>query len=160
MSWSLRGVPAGVADLDGVPTTASDREPGEPGVHPNGVTLIDHVVLLTPHLARTVQALAELGLAPRRERDGSLAGTPMRQVFYRLGEVVLEVVGSPDGTGDGPSSLWGLTHVVEDIDGTVARFGDRAGVVKDAVQPGRRIVTLRHHRLGMSVNTALISSAS
>jgi len=115
------------------------------------------VVLLSPDLARTVVALRAVGLEPRRERDGELGGAAVRQVFYRMGEVVLEVVGSPDTSGDGPASLWGLTHTVTDIDATAAQLGDRTSPVKDAVQPGRRITTLRHRELDLSVRTALIS---
>ncbi|MEQ1786937.1 MAG: glyoxalase, partial [Acidimicrobiales bacterium] len=57
LGWSLRDAPAArVADgsLDGLPTTGSDAPPAEPAIHPNGATSIDHVVLLTPDLARTV----------------------------------------------------------------------------------------------------------
>lgn len=157
VGWSLRGLPSDVTDVDGVPTTASDAPVSEPAVHPNGVTVIDHVVLLAPDLARTVAALAGIGLEPRRERDGQLGGAPARQVFYRLGEVILEVVGSPDTVAEGPASLWGLTHTVADIDATSTFLGERTGPVKDAVQPGRRITTLRNRELGMSVRTALIS---
>jgi hypothetical protein len=162
VAWSLRGL-AGTIDgdlgghLDGIPTTRSDRPAEEPAAHPNGVVGIDHVVLLSPDLGRTTRALAAVGLEPRRERDAELGGLPMRQVFYRLGEVILEVVGSPDSAGEGPSTLWGLTHVVADIDAAVAALGEVGGRVKDAVQPGRRITTLRHRDLGLSVRTALIS---
>ena len=83
---------------------------------------------------------------PRRERDAELGGRPIRQIFFRFGEVIIEVVGSPDTAGEGPSTLWGITYVVADIDVTAAFFGDRATPVKDAVQPGRRITTLRHRR--------------
>ena len=95
---------------------------------------------------------------PRRERDGELGGRPIRQIFFRFGEVIVEVVGSPDTASEGPSTLWGITYVVADIDATASFFGDRTAPVKDAVQPGRRITTLRHHELGMSVRTALISA--
>lgn len=159
VGWTLRDLPPGLADseLDGIPTAASDGPRSEPSAHPNGVVGIDHVVLLTPDLRRTVEALAAIGLQPRRERDGELGGAQMRQVFFRLGDVILEVVGSPERTGDGPADLWGLTHVVTDLDATAELLGDRIGRVKDAVQPGRRIATLRHRALGMSVNTAVIS---
>jgi hypothetical protein len=159
VGWSLRDLPRDLprGDLDGVPTTVSDEPPAEPSTHPNGVVSIDHVVLLSPDLTRAVGALEAIGLQPRRERDGDLGGAPMRQVFYRLGEVILEVVGSPDVANEGPSTLWGLTHVVADIDTAMALLGELAGRVKAAVQPGRRITTLRHHALGMSVRTALIS---
>jgi hypothetical protein len=140
-----------------VPTTASNASPVTPATHRNGVVAVDHVVLLSPDLTRTVDALAALGVHPRRERDGELGGRAIRQVFFRLGEVIIEVVGAPDTAGDGPSTLWGLTYVVADVDATARAFGDRTSPVKDAVQPGRRITTLRHFEFGMSVRTALIS---
>lgn len=158
VGWVLHGPPEMRAtDLDGVPTTVSTAAPGEPAAHANGVTHLDHVVLLSPDLARTTAALEALGLDVRRERDGSLGGAPMRQVFFRLDEVILELVGAPDAANEGPSGLWGLTHTVADIDAAAALLGERTSPVKDAVQPGRRITTLRHHDLGMSVRTALIS---
>ena len=119
---------------------------------------IDHVVLLSPDLGRTVESLAAIGVHPRRERDGDLGGRPIRQIFFRFGEVILEVVGSPETASEGPSTLWGITYVVEDIDVTAGFFGDRTAPVKEAVQPGRRITTLRHHEFGMSVPTAMISA--
>ena len=51
-----------------------------------------------------------------------------------------------------------VARIVADIDATAAFFGDRTAPVKDAVQPGRRITTLRHRDLGMSVHTAVIST--
>lgn len=158
VGWALHGLASERADVDGVPTTWSDA-PAEavPADHPNGTTHIDHVVLLTPDLARTVAALGEIGLEPRRERDGELGGSPMRQVFYRLGEVILEVVGAPGVAGEGPATIWGLTHTVADIDAAAALLGGHTSPVKVAVQPGRRITTLRTRELGISVRTALIS---
>lgn len=157
VGWSLRGVPGDVHDVDGVPTRASDATPATPATHPNGVVRVDHVVLSSPDLARTVDALACLGKRPRRERDAELGGQPIRQIFFRLGEVIVEVVGAPHTAGDGPSTLWGMTYVVDDVEATAESFGDRTSPVKDAVQPGRRITTLRHREFGMSVRTALIS---
>ena len=163
VSWSLRGLPSGVyaTDLDGVPTARSAEVAGvsvAPSTHPNGVIAIDHVVLMSPNLGRTVESLAAVGVHPRRERDGELGGRPIRQIFFRLGEVIVEVIGSPTAAGEGPSSLWGMTYVVTDIDTTTSFFGDRTAPAKDAVQPGRRISTLRHQEFGMSVPTALISA--
>ncbi len=159
VGWSLRDVAAGSldGDLDGVPTALSDVPAAEPGKHPNGVIGIDHVVLLSPDLPRTVAAVEAIGVRARRERDGELGGAAIRQVFFRLGEVILEVIGAPDTAAEGAASLWGLTHTVADIDATAAFFGERTSPVKDAVQPGRRITTLRHREFDMSVRTALIS---
>jgi hypothetical protein len=159
VGWSLRGLPSDAAlDLDGIPTTVSDAVVATPAEHPNGVTSIDHVVLMSPDLDRTVASLAAAGVEPRRQRDAELGGRPIRQIFFRLGEVIVEVVGSPDSMGEGPPTLWGLTYVVADIDETASFFGDRTAPVKDAVQPGRRITTLRHHEFGMSVRSAMISA--
>ncbi|MEW2478580.1 glyoxalase [Mycobacterium sp. NPDC049093] len=160
VGWSLRGLPADgtFEDVDGIPTARSITATAQAGSHTNGVTAIDHIVLLTADLGRTIASMAAIGEKPRRERDTELGGRRMRQVFFRFGEVIIEVVGSPETASDGPSTLWGITYTVADIDATAAFFGDRTGPVKDAVQPGRRITTLRHRDLGMSVHTAVIST--
>jgi hypothetical protein len=160
VGWSLRGLPpdSSLEDLDGVPTTRSGAVTAVSGPHPNGVIAIDHVVLLSPDLGRTVESLAGVGLVPRRERDGELGGRLIRQIFFRFGEVIVEVVGSPETASEGPSVLWGITYVVADVDATASFFGDRTAPVKEAVQPGRRITTLRHDELGMSVRSAMISA--
>ncbi|MGA8328616.1 MAG: glyoxalase [Mycobacterium sp.] len=160
LGWSLRGLPSGdsVPDLDGIPTTKSDAVAAAPAAHANGVTAIDHIVVLSPDLGRTVDALTTIGVVPRRERDAHLGGRPIRQIFFRFGEVIIEVVGSPETATEGPATLWGITYAVADIDATAAYFGDRTAPVKAAVQPGRRITTLRHHALGMSVRSAMISA--
>lgn len=160
LGWSLRGPGPDTSDphLDGIPTTRSGGVATTPATHPNGVIAIDHVVLLSPDLGRTVEALTAVGMAPRRERDGELGGRPIRQIFFRFGDVIVEAVGSPHTASEGPSTLWGITYVVADIDATASFFGDHTAPVKDAVQPGRRITTLRHHKLGMSVRSAMISA--
>ena len=158
VGWSLRGLPAGVRDVDGIPTTASAGQQSTPAAHPNGVTTIDHVVLFSPDLSRTVAALRALGVPPRRDRDAELGGRPIRQIFFRFGPVILEVVGAPDMAGTGPSSLWGITYTVADIDATAAFLGTATAPIKAAVQPGRRITTLKHQEFGMSVRTAMISA--
>lgn len=156
IGWSLRGLTA-AGPLDGIPTTRSDTGAAPPAEHVNGATSIDHVVVFSPDLDRTVDAFAAVGAQPRRERDGELGGRAIRQVFFRFGEVIVEVVGSPEATDEGPATLWGITFNVADIDATAAFLGEHTTSVKDAVQPGRRITTLRHKDFGMSVRTAMIS---
>ena len=138
VGWSLRGLPSdgSLDDLDGVPTTRSDAVTATPATHANGVTAIDHVVLLSPDLDRTVESLAAVGVEPRRERDGEIGGRPIRQIFFRFGEVIIEVVGSPGTASEGPSTLWGITYVVADIDATASFFGDRTSPVKERCSPG------------------------
>ena len=98
VGWSLRGLPSdeSLDELDGVPTTRSAAATAAPATHANGVTAIDHVVLLSPDLGRTVKSLAAVGVEPRRERKNELGGRPIRQIFFRFGDVIIEAVGSPD----------------------------------------------------------------
>jgi hypothetical protein len=158
--WSLRGAPAArLADgsLDDIPTTASTAEPTAPATHPNGARYIDHVVLLTPDLARTTEALGSIGLQPRGERDTDTYGAPMRQVFFRMGEVILELIGQVDTAGQGAPGFFGLAITVDDLDALAHLLGEHLGRPKDAVQEGRRIATLRHREVGMSVATAFMT---
>ena len=146
ISWSLRGVDP--TRLDGLPTERSERAPVAGGAHPNGVVSIDHVVVFSPDLDRTVAALRDAGLDLRRVREEPTPAGAPRQAFFRLGEVILEVIQAPDGSRlladpSGPSRLWGISFLVEDLDATATVLGDRLGDPRDAVQPGRRIATAR-----------------
>jgi catechol 2,3-dioxygenase-like lactoylglutathione lyase family enzyme len=124
--------------------------PVEPaaGPHPNGAMRIDHVVLLAPDLDRTVAELESQGFDLRRRREGPTPGGSTRQAFFRAGEPILEVVLAPEGSSvardpDGPARLWGLAFGVDDLERTADSLGDLLGAPRDAVQPGRRIATLR-----------------
>jgi len=158
--WSLRGV--GATELDGLPTTRSEREPPEDGSqHPNGVTAIDHIVVITPLLERTVAALEKAGLDLRRIREEPTPAGAPRQAFFRLGSVILEVVQEPtevverDGA-ERPAFFWGLALLAPELEASVAQLGDRVGEIRDAVQPGRRIATLRRSA-GLAAPIALMT---
>ena len=157
IGWSLRDV--STDSLDGLPTTISTRAPAAPVTHPNGVELIDHVVIVSPDVDRTVTALERAGIEVKRTRhiDAEQYGFAARQTFFRLGEVILELIGGEEPTGDDPARFFGLAHTVADLDATKTLLGEHLPNVKDAVQPGRRIATLRHKELDMSVATAFMS---
>jgi hypothetical protein len=163
--WSLRGIDPAWLELDGVPTTSSTADPAEPADHPNGAVKIDHVVLATSDVDRTVEAVAGLGLDVRRIRDDVLRyPQPMRQVFFRLGEVILELIGpqtaDPDKR-DSPGRLWGVAVDVADLDALADHLGpQRVTAPKDAVQPGRRIATLRTRDLDISTSIAFMTPSS
>lgn len=159
--WTLRAI-AGV-ELDGLPTTRSESPvPPVAPAHPNGALAIDHVVAMSPALERTVRALQAAGLGLRRIREQPTPAGAPRQAFFRLGAEILEVVQEPDGAverGGGvsrPAQLWGLALSVEDLDRTVEGLGPHVGSVRPAVQPGRRIATLRRSA-GLAVPVALMS---
>jgi hypothetical protein len=159
--WSLRDI-AG-EDLDGLATLRSEAPARPPALpHPNGVVGIDHVVAFSPDLDRTVGVLSEAGLDLRRIREEPTPAGAPRQAFFRLGQEILEVVQIParalerSGGADAPARLWGLALLAEDVDGAAAAIPG-AGRARDAVQPGRRIVTLGRDA-GLSVPVALISA--
>ncbi len=126
----------GVVAADGLALRGADTAPRPAAAHPNGATVVDHVVVLTGSLDRTVAALRAAGLDLRRELPG--------MAFLRLGPYILEVV----ERGGDPARFWGLVVVVPDP-GAVPG----AGPAKDAVQPGRRIATVR----GLGTELALMS---
>jgi hypothetical protein len=161
LSWSLRGI-ANV-ELDGLPTKRSESPvPAAAPAHPNGVLAIDHVVAFSPELDRSVRALQAAGLDLRRIREQPTPAGAPRQAFFRLGEEILEVVQEPDsvleqhGGADHPARLWGLALAVEDLDRAVEGLGENVGSIRPAVQPGRRIATVRR-AAGLAVPVALIS---
>ena len=154
VDWALTEVKA--AGIDGLPTRLGGG--GGPGgvAHPNGVIEIDHVVAATPRLERTVAALEDAGVELRRIREGETGMGAYRQAFFRVGRPILEVVEAADVGASAPARFWGITFTTSDIDGAAELLGDKLGRVKDAVQPGRRIATVRKDaRLGLPV--ALIS---
>jgi catechol 2,3-dioxygenase-like lactoylglutathione lyase family enzyme len=140
VGWSVRGLDT--LDLDGLPTSVSEDTP-----HPNGASGIDHVVAFTPELDRTVDKLRAAGFDLRRVRDEPAPGGAPRQAFFRMGEVILEVIQAPEGTRiaghrEGPARLWGIAFLVEDLAHTASTLGDLLDEPREAVQPGRRIAAL------------------
>ncbi len=162
LDWSLAGIDgAALVDgtLDGLPTFAAEEpsNPSEPAEHPNGVLGIDHVVVLSPDTARTTDAFRRAGMEPRRVREAGTRGSPILQTFFRAGAVIVELVGPPGPADTGPATFFGLAHTVADLDAVGSLLGGHLGRPKAAVQPGRRIATLRHRELGLSVATAFMS---
>jgi hypothetical protein len=163
LGWALRG--AASDELDGLPTVLSHDPPTVPPRHPNGMVAIDHVVAMTPQLDRSVRALQVAGLDLRRIRDEPTPAGAPRQAFFRLGAVILEVVQEPKEVLDqrsegasGPARFWGLALLASDLERTVAQLGKHASEARPAVQPGRRIATLRRSA-GLAVPIALMSAA-
>jgi hypothetical protein len=140
VSWALTGIDT-VHSIDGLATEVVPAETmADPFEHVNGAVGIDHVVVTTPDFDRTAAALGKAGLGLRRVRrtpDGRTTG------FRRLGPAILEVVAVPSGQPGQPARFWGLVVVVQDLDALAGRLGQRLGATKPAVQPGRRIATLK-----------------
>ena len=79
--------------------TLADAPVVDPDEHANGTTLLDHLVVFTDDVERTTAAYAALGLD--RARHTRELGNGTAQVFFRAGEVIIELVGPiADVTGE------------------------------------------------------------
>ena len=166
LGWSLAGVAGD--DFHGLETTLLDAEAVAAAdarsapEHPNSALSIDHVVAFSPELERTVAAFERSGVRCRRlrepDREDAGPGPDLRQAFFRLGETLAEVVEvEPDRAAPGGRArFWGLTAVLSDLDRAVAELGERVGSISEAVQPGRRIATIRREA-GLGLPVALIT---
>jgi hypothetical protein len=154
-AWAISGIDPSVTDIDGLSTSVV--APGSPQLaeHPNGGVELDHVVVLTSSLDRTCGAVeAATGAPLKRVREVGA----MRQGFHRVGSggLIVEVVERPEVEA-AVASFWGLVINVDDLDAAVEMIGpDLIGPAKDAVQPGRRIATMRPEA-GLGVPVALMS---
>jgi len=165
VGWMLAGTPDdALTDVDGLVTQVGEPPPpaGDGDVdHPIGALRIDHLVVMSPDLDRTIGVIERrLGLPLKRTRDGSAAGQTVRQAFFRLGEVILEVVGpaEPDpARSAAPAAFFGVAVTVASLDAAYERLGpDLLSATKPAVQPGRSIATVRK-AAGLQVALALMT---
>jgi len=153
-SWALFEAPHRDDSIDGLITTHVDELPqlGETIGESDGsfrldIAGVDHVVVNTPDLHRTSDAIAvATGGSLKRVRD---AGNGMQQGFHRLGGVIVEIVSTRQSkigpeSKVGPASFWGLVFVVDDLDAVFDHLGtDLLSPPKPAVQPELRIATFR-----------------
>jgi hypothetical protein len=171
LRWDLRGGTgpsrrrATVSDLDGLSTgwIPDDGHPaGDDGPdHPNGISSIDHVVIASSDVDRTIEAMVSVGFEVRREGLSTSYGEPMRQVFFWAGDVIVELVG-PTGAPANPNAheparFFGLAFTSEDLDGTAAALSGDLGTPKPAIQKGRSIASLRLGNHGGSVQCVVMS---
>jgi hypothetical protein len=132
--------------------TLDERVTSTEGTHPNGALILDHLVVFSPDPVSTTEEYAAYGWEPRRTRD---VGAGRTQTFFKSGEIIIELIGPMPNIIT--EQLWGLAFTVRDLDACAALLGDALGRIKDAVQPGRRIATLRHEACGLSVPIAFMS---
>jgi hypothetical protein len=145
-----------VGEIDGLPVVepAPSGSVAQPVPHPNSAVALDHVVVITPDWDRTVAALAAVGVALSREREVPSPDGVVRQGFVRLGQPILELV--ERASAEGPARFWGLVAIVADLDAAAEIAGDLLGAPRGAVQPGRRIATVRAEA-GAGVALALMT---
>ena len=143
IGWALHGLRG--RELDGLPTERAGEAPpaAAHGTAGGPLLAVDHVVALTDDLERATAALSAAGLDHRR--------TAGPAAFFVVGPALLEVVQRTEAA-PGRASFWGITFVVADPDAP----REHVGGARDAVQPGRRIATVRPGA-GLGLPVAVIS---
>lgn len=139
----------GPADAGGPPSSSAVGEAGTGA----SVVAVDHLVVATPDLQRTTAALGAIGLTPRRTVDAIRGDEGVRYRFFLLGTCVLELIGPTEPAGNEPAIVGGLALTAADLEA----FTEVTAPPRPAVQPGRRIVTLRTEDHGVSVPIAVLS---
>jgi hypothetical protein len=152
--WALSGVEP-VEAIAGLPADVVDAGPPTFADHALGAVELDHVVIMTRSLETVSAAVAEAtGCELKRTRE---LGT-ITQGFHRIGSggLIIEIVEHPD-FDRGEAEFWGLVINVDDLDAACVLLGpERVSEPKDAVQPGRRIATIRSE-VGLGTAVALMS---
>ncbi len=128
-----------------------------PSIHPNGVSRIDHLVVTTTDCDRTTDAFEANGILPRRVRTFGDDGSKMRQTFFWLGDVILELVGPHASDDKGQTKFWGLALISDDLRTTADYLGSRCTPIKPAVQSGRKITTIKTREIGITTPLAVMS---
>jgi catechol 2,3-dioxygenase-like lactoylglutathione lyase family enzyme len=115
------------------------------------VTGLDHVVVSTAEPERAAALYgARLGLD--MSLDLSRPDWGARLMFFRCGDLVVEIVHHLREASAGPDKLWGLSWRVADIDAAQARMAG-AGLdvtdVRTGRRPGTRVFTVNSGTLGV-----------
>jgi hypothetical protein len=161
-SWLLGDDESMPASIDGLVTSSISGQPpvSSPPVHPNGIVAIDHLVVSTPNIDRTVSAFEDLDWECRRRREGAAYGQQrMRQAFFWLGDVIVEVVGpetSDPAKAADPASFFGIAFTAADLAATQAFYGELMKPPVEAVQAGRFITTVSS-KAGSTLAIAVMS---
>ena len=127
MGWSVRGLADARTSTVSTPASRMRRRPRARPIRTARVS-IDHLVVITPDLDRTSAVLQGAGFDLRRLREGDTPGGSRRQAFFRMGELILEVVEAPADTKiaadpSGPARLWGISFGVADLAAPARRAG-------------------------------------
>ena len=125
--------------------------------HRNAISKIDHLVVTTADCDRTTSAFESAGFPSRRVRRFGNQENLTRQTFFWLGDVILELVGPDSPSGSEQPAFWGLALVSENIAETLSVFGDLCTPLKQAVQAGRSITTVKTGDIGISVPIAVMT---
>jgi catechol 2,3-dioxygenase-like lactoylglutathione lyase family enzyme len=112
------------------------------------VKRMDHAVILSVDMEKAKQLWSgTLGL--RLALDRTFPERDTRILFYRAGDITIEISGGARQTEEGmgkPDRLWGLAWGVDDLDAMCARLTEQGIAVSEprtGIKPGTRVASVR-----------------
>lgn len=160
LGWSLAGVDADIENIptvDATSTTSLALPPATTTEHVNAVFAIDHVVVETGDIDGTVAAFGAAGMAERRSDRMMTPLGERRQSFLWAGRVIIEIIGPVDVDESATMGIWGLALVSANLETTSHVLAENLSEPRDAIQPGRKITTLKTSTFDISVPTVILS---
>lgn len=112
------------------------------------VQRMDHAVILSPDLEGSRKFWGDV-LGTRLALDRTFPERNTRILFFRLGEITVEISGGAQQTEEGigkPDRLWGVAWGVENLAATVARLraaNVEVSEVRTGVKPGTLVATAK-----------------
>jgi hypothetical protein len=126
-------------------------------VAPSLVSALDHLVVNANDANGVLRCFASLGL--ELKLDQTIERWRVRQLFYRIGNVVIEVmIALDDGARPAENGYWGLAYRVPSLSRALQRMNSNnvmTSATREGRKPGTEVATLKSHNL--EIATLLIS---
>jgi catechol 2,3-dioxygenase-like lactoylglutathione lyase family enzyme len=128
-----------------------------------GVTRMDHAVVLSTDMEASRRVWAD-AIGARLALDRTFPERNTRILFFRLGDITIEISGGAQQTQEGegrPDRYWGITWGVDSIEAACARLsaaGIEVAGPRQGIKPGTRVATVKGPRTH-GVATLLIEHA-
>lgn len=111
---------------------------------------VDHLVLQTRDAPSCIELFRDrLGIRLALDQEKPQWGG--RMLFFRCGQMTLEVIANPE-TGPDQALFWGLAFQCADIEVEAARLRERGvtlSAIREGRKPGTRVATVKSHCLGL-----------
>ncbi|MAZ86481.1 MAG: hypothetical protein CL693_02460 [Cellvibrionaceae bacterium] len=130
-----------------------------PSITSDCVSRVDHIVLYTGDADACIRAFGEEGLGIRLALDKNVPEWGGRMLFFRAGQLTLEVI-EPNKGIEGDDYFWGIAFQVPDLDARLSQLKKQGVLTSDARdgrKPGTRVATVKSHHL--NIPTLLVQPA-
>ena len=118
----------------------------------NGISAIDHLVLLSNDLDECIKAFGASGLGIRLALDKTEPTWGGRMLFFRVGKFTLEIIQNNRNDSREEDYFWGIAYLCSNIELAVATL-QKNGVQHSSIREGRKagtlVATVKSHNLGL-----------